>query len=211
MDTNIAVATYHFRGSFEESFKKECSILTHFFWERNHVKPTQLIFNKEAFDKAKLIIFTGGEDINPKIYNQKNKYSNYNNLRDEAEITVLKVALETNKKILGVCRGHQLVNAYLGGSLVQDINKELGEYHSEHHELFNLGNSKIGSLFPGGVNSMHHQGVLNPGVGLIPTSFYGGVYESCESDQIITVQWHPEFMPEYSNKFFEFIKEWANL
>ena len=129
------------------------------------------------------------------------------------ELMVLKTALELNKKILGVCRGHQLINAYLGGKLVQDLKMDLNEVHGGYHELVLLTDkSLVLPYFLDGVNSMHHQGVIVPGNGLVPTSFYNGVYESCESDNIITVQFHHEFMNNQQSKnFFNQIKLWANL
>jgi len=203
----VIVATYQFKGSFERSLKMEIKVCGKFDYENR-----KIIIDNEALEEASLVIFTGGEDINPNIYGEENKYSSYSDRRDEIELKVFKKAFIMGKKILGVCRGHQLINACLGGKLVQDINRQLGQSHESYHNLNILEkSSKIANLFPKDVNSMHHQGVISSGNGLVPTTFYNGVYESCESEQIITTQFHPEFMDYNSKDFFNFIKSWANL
>ena len=168
--------------------------------------------NLKAIEDCKLIIFTGGEDINPSIYNQKNLYSHYNPNRDNIELTILKIALELNKKLLGICRGHQLINTYLGGFLVQDIRTQLNQKHYGNHKLDVLIPDTIVTSSFKNVNSLHHQGVPVGGIGkgLWATTFYNGVYESTENDDIITVQFHPEFMYD-SGEFFNKIKSWAGL
>lgn len=164
----------------------------------------------DVVDKSDLIILTGGEDINPSIYNEKNLHCHgVNPYRDSLEIRVLNLALELGKHVLGICRGHQLINAYLGGVLAQDLYMNLGMDHNYQHELKILEDGIISKFFPE-VNSMHHQGVTVPGVNLTPTSFYNGVYESCESEKILTVQFHPEFMDgENVDNFFNYITEWS--
>lgn len=167
--------------------------------------------DKDLIYNADLIIFSGGEDINPVIYGQRNKHSSYVVDRDLIELEILRMGIALGKKLLGVCRGHQLINAHLGGDLVQDIGIELKTRHPSVHKLSEMEEDSIAKkFFSEGVNSLHHQGVIKPGEGLNITSFYGGVIESTENDTIITVQWHPEFM-EDSYEFFEYIKEWSIL
>jgi len=165
----------------------------------------------DSIKDCSLIIFTGGSDINPEIYGQENIYSYFNSKRDGVELDILRVALELNKKILGICRGHQLINAYLGGYLIQDIETQLGTPHYGGHEIEVLEPDTIVTSSFKYVNSLHHQGVPVDGLGkgLTGTSFYNGVYESTENENIITVQFHPEFMGSNSSKFFEKIKSWA--
>jgi putative glutamine amidotransferase len=203
-NSDVVVATVNFKYSFEQAFNSSINVIGK--WDYTEGRCS---FDLESLEKSKLVIFTGGEDINPILYNQQNRYSSYNPERDYLEKRIFEQALEWNKKLLGVCRGHQLINALLGGSLVQDIERELKQNHSGHHDFDILENhSEVVKLFPDGVNSMHHQGVIKAGDGLVPTTFHNGVYESCESDNIITVQFHPEFMGSYSNNFFNFIKFW---
>jgi len=167
-------------------------------------------------DEAKLVIFTGGEDINPAIYRQKNTQSTFSPLRDMAEIEVLRRSLALGKKILGVCRGHQLINAWLGGELVQDLATDLNVVHGMNHPLEYLnGGGTIGSIYQGYVNSIHHQGVVKPGEGLTPTTYWQGVYESTEGDNILTVQFHPEWMYNHDSTskvtLWEYLNVWAKL
>jgi len=172
----------------------------------------QLIdFDKDKdLSKYNLIIFSGGEDINPNIYGRKNTHSyGINPKRDKVEQAILSRALELKIKILGVCRGHQLINAFLGGALVQDIYSELNQFHSSPHNLdITIENSLANFILQGmQVNSLHHQGVINRGSGLTTTSHYKHVIESTESKNIFTVQWHPEFMMH--RKFFDVVNRWV--
>ena len=166
-------------------------------------------------EEANLVIFTGGEDINPAIYSQKNRHSNFNPLRDTAEIEVLRRALKLGKKILGVCRGHQLINAWLGGELVQDIGIELNEVHDGNHAIEVLDESGVIPNIYNEVNSMHHQGVVKVGEGLRPTTYWKGVYESTEGDNILTVQFHPEWMYTHNTfaelTLWDYLDVWAEL
>lgn len=172
----------------------------------HNLKVEPVILDKETYiSDLDLIIFPGGADINPQIYNQPNRASiiNTNSMsRDIFEIKVLETAKSLSKKILAVCRGHQLVNAALGGSLIQEISwiKDHDNYH-----FLSFVKGTVGKFFQQ-VNSMHHQGVLSPGIGQEITSMYGGVIESTESENIITVQWHPECMKDkQSYDFFEYL------
>ena len=163
----------------------------------------------ELLDEAKLVIFTGGADINPAIYRQKNRHSMFNPLRDTAEIEVLRRALSMGKKVLGVCRGHQLINAWLGGELVQDIGIELNTVHGSDHALEVVDESGVIPNIYNEVNSMHHQGVIKVGEGLRATTYWKGIYESTEGDNILTVQFHPEWM--YTHNTFAEITLWDYL
>lgn len=164
---------------------------------------------KDLVYDADLIVFSGGEDINPILYGEDNRHSYFNADRDLLELEILRMGIALGKKLLGVCRGHQLINAHLGGKLVQDLRSDLKINHPGFHKLKDIAeNSFAGRYFSSGVNSLHHQGVIKAGEGLNVTSFYGGVIESTENENIITVQWHPEFMGD-SYDFFENIKLWS--
>jgi putative glutamine amidotransferase len=197
----IGCATYDFYSSINQNFP---TTLT-------NSEPVDVVSTKKPVEYFDLIIFTGGEDINPEIYGENFTYSfSINPWRDEIEANIFRQAVELNKKILGICRGHQLINALLGGKLVQDINIELGFTHRGLHSLEILEeDSLIAEILKGRtlVNSMHHQGVIIPGRNLRATSFYNGVFESTEGENIISVQWHPEFMRD--RIFFSKLIEWA--
>lgn len=164
----------------------------------------------KSIDNCELIIFTGGSDINPEIYHQTNTssyISAYSIMRDDFEVALLNIAISLGKKVLGVCRGHQLINAALGGQLIQEI--ATIQPHGGYHPLYDT-SGIVGHFFEN-VNSIHHQGVVVPGVGLTPTSRYGGVIESTESEQILTVQFHPEVMEgKDTEDFFQYVlTEWV--
>ena len=205
--TKIAVATSPFIRDFEDSFEIGIDIIgdtiTHSVYDG---------INYELINNTKLVIFTGGSDISPSIYGHTNEYSYVDYSRDMTELKILQYALELNKKILGICRGHQLINAYLGGILIQDLRMCLKADHSYYHKLQpENGGGIITSIFSG-VNSLHHQGVTKVGNNLLATSSHKGVIESCENKDIITTQFHPEFMTcKEAKNFFAYIKEWANL
>lgn len=206
----IVTATSSLAASFSHVFKMHIPVIAYFATGRG------IEYNWRYLEEAKLVIFTGGADINPAIYGQSNRHSSFNAERDTAEVEVLRKALNLGKKILGVCRGHQLINGYLGGSLVQDISSELNVVHeNEHHlEILDEG-GLIPNVFSGMVNSMHHQGVVKCGEGLTATTYWKGVFESTESRGILTTQFHPEWMTSHDNSLgldlWDVLTSWAYL
>jgi hypothetical protein len=106
---------------------------------------------------ADLIIFSGGEDINPGIYGERNTYSyGYSASRDDIETRVFQIAKQNRIKMLGVCRGHQLINALQGGTLYQDLYFDIGKPHGGGHPLELVSSTGLANLFKDGVNSIHH-------------------------------------------------------
>jgi putative glutamine amidotransferase len=160
---------------------------------------------------SKLVIFTGGSDINPEIYGEKNEFSFCDKRRDAIELEILGFIRKHTPKttILGVCRGHQLICSKLFGiKLIQDINNANLHHGGEHKLDFTKEKSTVKTFFKT-VNSMHHQGIKynesNPILKKYTTSVYNGIVESfeCLEENIFTVQFHPEFMGgEESKKFF---------
>lgn len=171
-------------------------------FEQSFGEKIEIIRPEDSLQNYDIIIFPGGEDISPSIYGKKNKYSFPNKKRDKIELKILEKALKTDALILGICRGHQLINAFFGAEVIQDIEIELGVYHPQQHEIL-----KTKEYLPEMVNSIHHQGILFPGNGLKTTSTYCDIVESCESEngKILTVQFHPEFMD--CQDFFSYVKE----
>lgn len=162
-------------------------------------------FNLVDFDAAELVIFSGGEDINPNIYGERNHGSyGVNQRRDEIEIEVYERAKAAGKRMLGVCRGHQLLMALNGGKLVQNIFPG----HPGWHTVDVLHDAPLLAS----VNSLHHQGITpeNVPLGFTVTSVYDGIVESTVSDSILTVQWHPEFL-DYAegSEFFNMVQKWV--
>lgn len=101
----------------------------------------------DSVEKADIVLFTGGQDINPNLYGQSaHPYTSYSDSRDKMEIRAMNLALSQNKLIWGTCRGAQLMCAYNGGSLVQHVQ------HPSMHNMIMDWNKKQYS-----VTSCHHQ------------------------------------------------------
>jgi len=163
-------------------------------------------------DWADVIFFPGGSDICPSIYLEDNTYSKVNAPnRDIREILFHRIAKRKGLPMVGICRGHQLINALRGGHLTQDLTHEYpGIDHPAWHELENV---KKGSMmemaFPYEMtNSIHHQAVVDPGDGLIVTSEYMDVAESTEGEDVFSVQGHPESMYGNNHMFFDVVHNW---
>ena len=145
-----------------------------------------------------LILFGGG-DVDPGYYNEPIDGSvSIDKARDKAEFALLDAYVHAGKPVLGICRGHQVINVYFGGSLYQDIPEAL-QHKSCTHLVTAVDNSVIkalhGDVLP--VNSSHHQVVKVLGEGLRATAYWNDTYvEAMEhvSLPILSVQWHPERM-----------------
>ncbi len=159
------------------------------------------------------LILSGGEDINPTFYNQSahEKLQEISAIRDRFEIDLFNKVLPTNKKILGVCRGHQLINVAMGGTLIQDIpsiKPSLIAHSSNEDKWFTKGhainiqpNTKLYKMFNQSythVNTIHHQAIDRIAEDLeVSASADDGIIEACESKKyinLLSVQWHPETM-----------------
>ena len=167
-------------------------------------------------------LFCGGEDIDPKYYGEEKSrlLGNICSARDEYEEKMFSAAYKTGKPILGICRGMQVINVFLGGSLHQHVDghKQAESRDARTHtvELCEsgvlrkiLGESAIA------VNSFHHQIVKRLAADLIcnATSTNDGYIEAFHHKEhpfLLGVQWHPECyfeLSETSSKIFdEFIK-----
>lgn len=156
-------------------------------------------------------LFTGGHDVAPEIYGE----TPLENLvctcpmRDAMEIKLLKLALEQDKPILGICRGIQLINAALGGTLYQDLplqhpskteHHQTPPYDVPIHEIDIIENTPLyANLHKDklSVNSYHHQAVkdLTPVLSPMAVSEDGLIEAVYKPDArfVWAVQWHPEF------------------
>lgn len=165
------------------------------------------------------IIFSGGNDVNPKYYDERAEFE-YTDLiesLDELEINLYrKVWRETRMPILGICRGLQLMNTVHGGKLYQEM--RMGEYpkHTYYkepipknamiHEVSLKENSLLRTIVGEPVihtNSFHHQSIRVLGEGLTVNAVSeDGIVEGIEGETgrfLMAVQWHPEMLaPEDS-------------
>ena len=172
------------------------------------------------------LIVTGGGDINPKMYdqNQDDTVERVDDLRDSTEFNLLKEAENKNIRTLAICRGHQLLNVYKGGTLYQDLkdsgfsqidhDKPFDDARSHVHDVNIESNSKLYKIIQENevqVNSIHHQAINKIGNDLqITAKSSDGVIEGVEVTNgwnAIGVQWHPENMLEdnVSVKLFEWL------
>lgn len=150
------------------------------------------------------LILCGGGDIDPEYYNEKSCGSKgIDRERDRVELSLLSSYVAAKKPVLGICRGHQLINVFFGGSLCQHL-PESGLHTCTQagdsvHGVTACADSVLKRLYGTSfcVNSSHHQGVLELGCGLLATAFWDGKYiEAIEHQSlpILGVQWHPERM-----------------
>lgn len=172
------------------------------------------------------IIFSGGIDISPFNYgeNPLKEIKRISNIRDEYEFGLLDRAYKQKLPILGICRGLQLINVYLGGSLYQDIDRQLPgslghkpdfltieeEYHSinlrkgtRFYEIFNKD-----KIF---VNSFHHQGIKKLGENLqvsgVADDGLVEVIEAADDRFMVGVQFHPEALVKRKPIFLKIFEE----
>ncbi len=151
------------------------------------------------------LVLAGGDDMDPALFGQEDRGSRgVDRARDGAELALLDAFCGAGKPVLAICRGHQVVNVWLGGDLIQDLGPELTPFHQrEQGDQVHLIRAAEGTLlrrlygpvFP--VNSAHHQGVGQLGRGLRASAWSeGGVVEALEHEHLplISVQFHPERM-----------------
>jgi putative glutamine amidotransferase len=165
-------------------------------------------------DSVSGLVLTGGEDVDPERYGEKRheKVRSVNSARDATEAALIQEAKARRKPVLAICRGIQILNVALGGTLVQDIPSQVGTQiaHDEDsprdkrsHEI----SVERGSLIAEAVgaehltvNSFHHQSVKRVADGMRVTARSpDGVIEGLESTSdwwVMGVQWHPEEMTD---------------
>jgi putative glutamine amidotransferase len=192
------------------------------------VKLSMYSKNAGEMDECDGVIFSGGEDIHPLLYGKPEFVLDYGLKeiipeRDQFEYRVIAKAFSLKKPVLGICRGLQLINVFLEGTLIPDIPTVL---HSNVHGkingvdqthlirivpdtlLYNICGEELGT-----VNTAHHQSVDKPGE-LLKISAYSepSIVEAMEwKDQLnkswlLMVQWHPERMSDPSSPFSASLK-----
>ena len=161
----------------------------------------------ETFDG---FLFTGGQDVAPELYGTKDATGTIipSPERDKLETLLLSKVLQADKAILGICRGLQFINAFLGGTLWQDlpsqhpsdiVHRQGKLYGNPTHKVSLSGD--LQTLLGKDtleVNTLHHQAIKDLGRDLIPMAESpDGLIEAVKmvgKRFVCAVQWHPEYM-----------------
>lgn len=153
------------------------------------------------------VILVGGMDVDPRLYGQERteKVGRFDTGQDRFDIQVARLALEHRLPVLGCCRGSQIINIALGGTLVEDLpsaglpGHNVREFppSATRHAVGLSSGSRIHSIYGESVevNSFHHQAIDAVGTGLTVTGrAQDGTIEAVEHVElpVIGVQWHPE-------------------
>jgi len=172
------------------------------------VRPAELLESLEA------LVFSGGGDLHPAQFGGEDHPRSYfiSEERDAFELELMRAALERNVPVLAICRGAQVLNVALGGSLHCDLEDVVGDEirHREtqilhtHHPVELDPDSRLaevlGATQLSEVASWHHQAVDRLGAGLraiawAPDGTVEGL-ELPEAPRLLAVQWHPELQIE---------------
>jgi putative glutamine amidotransferase len=157
--------------------------------------------NPATLDGYNGLMLTGGTDVDPARYNQARdlRAEPPDTARDQREASLLSDALKRDIPVLAICRGMQLLNVALGGTLTQHIEGHRRRGEPDAHSVHIREGARLASILKTGeyrVNSRHHQSVANLGKDLVSTATApDGVIEALElpgKNFALAVQWHPE-------------------
>lgn len=191
----------------------------------------EVILEQKAQIKA--LILPGGIDIDPKFYNEeKYKYlEDVDTEFDEFEFSLIRYCVEKGLPIMGICRGHQLLTVYFGGSLYQDIPSQYNGQCEVLHRGTEAERRKAACHFIRieqssalyqimkttslRVNSSHHQATKKVPAGFLATAWaLDGTVEAIERKEgpyVMGVQFHPErlrvFDPRFNSLFIRLVNE----
>lgn len=188
---------------------------------------------RAIYDACDGILIPGGVDVDPATFGEQPhpQLGRIDPARDRVELTLTRWAVEDRKPLLGLCRGLQVINVALGGTLYQDLPSQCPggikhDYfpifgytrdHLAHEVALRDGTRTRGALalerVP--VNSMHHQGIKTLASALVASGIApDGLVEAAESPDdhfLVGVQWHPEVFetsdPHTQGLFREFINQ----
>ncbi len=174
----------------------------------------------EIYARMDGILMTGGGDVDPAFYGMADDglIRSVDADRDTAEVNIALWAADDNKPLLGICRGCQVLNVALGGTLYRDIEKEYPGYNGIDHDLWgkfprghlaHAVNVEPGTRLAAAVgeesvlvNTMHHQALRDVAPRLsVSAHALDGLIEGVEIPDarfFVGVQWHPEELVEYS-------------
>jgi putative glutamine amidotransferase len=169
---------------------------------------------KHYVDALDGLVLQGGADMSPESYRETpiNPMWAGDRIRDQYEIELFHEFVTQGKPVFGICRGHQVINVALGGTLYQDIatqcedklqHRHETKYDNNFHEMRILPRTWLSRLYPGmelrTCNSIHHQAIKTLGEGLVVEAVGepDGIVEAVRWEGhsfVVGVQWHPEFI-----------------
>jgi putative glutamine amidotransferase len=175
---------------------------------------------KALLERLDGLLLSGGSDLDPCFYGEKPIPELDVTIpeRDASEMALLRLALRRRVPVFGICRGMQIMNVALGGTLYQDLPSQLGNDILKHQqdtpgweptqEVEVQEDSWVSGIIGAcaKVNSYHHQGVKDLAAGLIASARSSdGVVEAVESRDfserwLVGVQWHPERMRDAEHR-----------
>lgn len=153
------------------------------------------------------LILTGGQNVDPKFYGETKTIDSddYHLQRDIFELALIKEAIKQKKPIFSVCRGTQLFNVAMGGTLYQDIEDHWQDCSAEYttQRLMTEPDTVLREIYGeiSHINSFHHQSIkdLAPNLKIAAHDPQDGIIEAVMSTDDVAflgVQWHPEFLFE---------------
>lgn len=183
--------------------------------------PVHLPYEADGVDvvpRLDAVIITGGQDVHPARWggdpsvvkpgsDPRLDSSAHDPARDGYESAIITAAVDSGVPLLGICRGHQMLNVALGGMLVPDLAPSEVEHYPQvapptdggHDHVVRFAPTSLSASIYGPearLNSWHHQAVATCGRGLVVTGRADdGVVESIElpGRPVLGVQWHPEW------------------
>jgi putative glutamine amidotransferase len=175
----------------------------------NHGTPENL---DEMLGRLDGLLLSGGYDVNPCLFREEmlNDTVEVDGQRDDSEVPLIHKAIESQIPMLAICRGIQILNVALGGTLMQDIPAQFDTtlQHAQKeargvltHDIRINEGSRLEEIVGApvmDVNSFHHQALKQIGEGLVVTAYApDGIVEAIERPQspfLVGVQFHPEEM-----------------
>lgn len=155
------------------------------------------------------LLLSGGADVDPDLYGEEklNDTVNTDPIRSQFEVPLIKAFVAKKKPIMSICRGTQMMNVVLGGSLHQDLVEEFGYVHMNgkiRHYVYAEPGSILANLFGEKfkTNSTHHQAIKTPAPGFkITAHSIEGIVEAYEHESlpIFGTQFHPERLTDKYN------------
>lgn len=173
----------------------------------------------ELLDRVDGLLMTGGGDVDPGTYRAEREplTTRVDAARDARDVELCRIAVARDLPTLAICRGSQILNVALGGTLVQHLDEhfDLARYNEAVHGVEVEDGSTLASWLGDtrlGVNSLHHQAVADAGTGVrVVARASDGTIEAVEAEgaRAVGVQWHPELLrhrPEHIALFRSLVR-----